>query len=443
MAISNAKRTWGWYFYFWARQPYYTLLLTFIFGPYIGTLYPEGSQAQTIWANVNTVAGLLVAVLAPFLGAVADRAGGKLRFIVVFSVCYVVGASALWTAVPGQFSIWTIAIFFSLGLVAIELSDMFANAMLPTLGPRAAMGRISGAAWGFGYAGGVVALIVMLALFVEQPNGLTLLGHPPALGLDPASREGTRFVGPFTALWFIVFIIPFFVWSREPRSERQGSIGTALAAAWPELRSTLSQLPSRPDFLRYLIASMLYRDALNGMFVFGGIYAIGALGMSAVNVGIFGIIAAIAGGIFAWLGGKVDSAYGPKPVIIVCLVILIAAGIALLSVTKTTVFGIDLGPNWPKYAFYLIGAAIGAGAGAVQAASRTFMVHLSDPDKMTESFGLYQLTGNATTFIAPFFVARATEASGSQQIGIIPIIVLFIIGLWLLRKVPNFRPDSD
>lgn len=439
MDITARRRIWGWFFFFWAAQPYFTLLLTFIFGPYVASLYPKGTEAQTVWGNVNTVAGLLVAVAAPFLGAVADRAGGKLRFIAVFSLCYVVGAGALWFSAPASFSIWFVASFFALGLIATELAAMFANAMLPDLGPADRLGRISGSGWAFGYLGGVVALVAMLALFVEQPNGLTLLGRAPALGLDAASREGTRFVGPFVALWYLVFILPFFLWSREPRGQGRATIGRALAGAWPELRATLADLPRQPALLRYLIASMLYRDALNGMFVFGGIYATGVLGLGPVDIGIFGIIAAVSGALFAWLGGKADSAFGPKPVIAVCLVVLALAAAALLSVTHRTVLGLDLGPAGPRIAFDLIGVVIGAGAGTVQAASRTLMVHLSEPGKITESFGLYQLAGNATTFIAPFLVSVATAASGSQQIGIAPIIGLFLLGLWLLRGVPNFR----
>jgi MFS transporter, UMF1 family len=440
---SGRQRIWGWYFYFWAQQPYFTLLLTFIFGPYVASLFAKGADAQTVWGNVNTVAGLLVAVLSPFLGAVADKAGGARRFVAVFSLLYVVGAAALWFSDPDHFDIWFIVIAFSLGLVATELAAMFVNAMLPDLGPAQALGRLSGSAWGFGYLGGVVALVIMLVFFVEQPTGLTLLGHAPALGLDPAHREGTRFVGPFTALWYAVFVLPFFLWCRPAQTPRGTSIGAALSQAWPELRATLRGLPGQPDLLRFLLSSMLYRDALNGMFVFGGVYATGALGLSPVDIGLFGITAAVSGGIFAWAGGKADSAFGPKPVIVTCLLVLIAAGLGLLSISQTRVLGMDLRPSGPKLAFIALGAAIGAGAGSVQAASRTLMVHLAEPGKMTESFGLYQLAGQATTFIAPFLVARATASSGNQQIGIMPIIALFILGLWLFRRVPNHRPGKD
>ncbi|MBS0565744.1 MAG: MFS transporter, partial [Proteobacteria bacterium] len=353
MAITARRRIWGWFFFFWAAQPYFTLLLTFIFGPYVASLYPKGTEAQTVWGNVNTVAGLMVALAAPFLGAVADKAGGKLRFIAVFSLCYVAGAGALWFSAPASFSIWFVSAFFALGLIATELAAMFANAMLPDLGPADRLGRISGSGWAFGYLGGVVALVVMLALFVEQPNGLTLLGRAPALGLDAASREGTRFVGPFVALWYLVFILPFFLWSREPRGQRRATIGRALAGAWPELRATLADLPRQPALLRYLVASMLYRDGLNGMFVFGGIYATGVLGLGPVDIGIFGIIAAVSGALFAWLGGKADSAFGPKPVIVACLLLLALAAAALLSVTGRTVLGMDFGPAAPRIPFHL------------------------------------------------------------------------------------------
>ena len=207
--------------------------------------------------------------------------------------------------------------------------------------------------------------------------------------------------------------------------------------AWPELKATLAALPSNRNLLMFLIASMFYRDALNGMFIFGGIYASGVLGWSVVNVGVFGIIAAVSGAIFAWLGGKADSAYGPKVVIIVCLIVLTGVAVATLLLSRTSVLGIPVAEtsSLPDITFYILGALIGAGAGSIQAASRTMMVQLADPEKMTEAFGLYALSGQATSFIAPFAIGVTTAITGSQQAGISPLIGLFVLGLLLLLFV--------
>jgi UMF1 family MFS transporter len=288
----------------------------------------------------------------------------------------------------------------------------------------------------------VISLILMLTLFAEGPNGVTLIGMAPILGLDPALREGTRAVGPFTAIWYVVFMIPFFLWVREPRRPGAMRMGQAARAAWPELRGTLRSLPRRPSLFSFLGASMFYRDALNGMFVFGGIYAVGVLGWTVTDVGIFGILAAITGAIFAWLGGRADSRFGPKPVLVVCVLVLTLVAIGVVFVSREAVFGIAVGPDsaLPDIAFYTLGAMIGAAGGALQSASRTMMVRQADPAKMTEAFGLYALAGKATSFVAPLLIGVTTGLSGSQQVGVTPLIGLFLLGLVLLVFV---KSDGD
>ena len=436
------KRIWGWYFFDWASQPYNTLLLTFIFGPYVVSVIGDGAQAQAIWGYGIGAAGLVIAVLSPLLGAVADKAGGRMVFIWLFSALYVLGAWMLWFSAPDSFNVWAVMIWFSIGLIGMEFATTFTNAMMPDLVPREELGRLSGSGWAFGYLGGLVSLILMLTLLAEGLNGRTLLDIAPIFGLDASAREGTRSVGPLTAIWYAVFMIPFFLWVREVPNPNRTSIGAAIRNAWPELRSTLVTLPARPSLLAYLASSMFYRDALNGMYVFGGIYAAGVLGWEVTQVGIFGILAAFTGAVFAWLGGKADSRYGPKPIIILNVVVLTLVALGVVFVSRTSVFGIPTGPDsaLPDFAFYILGALIGAGSGSLQSASRTMMVRQSSPEKMTEAFGLYALSGKATSFMAPLAIGITTDLTGSQQLGVTPLIVLFLIGLGLLVWV---KPDGD
>ncbi len=441
MAVSQRRRIWGWFFFDWASQPYSTLLLTFIFGPYINELLGDGTAAQTAWGFGVGAAGLAIALLAPVLGAMADTAGSRMRFIRIFSVLYVVGSAGLWFAAPGEFNLVLILACFALGLIGMEFATTFTNAMLPTLGTRDEIGRISGSGWAFGFLGGLVTLVIMLAFFAEDAEtGRTALGLAPAFGLDPATREGTRFVGPLTAIWFVVFMVPFFLWVREPPPvvPVRGAVRTALH----DLGRTIRSLPRRPSLFAYLGASMLYRDGLSGIFVFGGIYAAGVLGWSVIDTGIFGILAIITGAVFAFLGGRADSAYGPKPVIVWTVVFLACIATAVPFVSREAVFGMPVGPDsrLPDLAFYVLGAFIGAAVGALQSASRTMMVRQSDPARMTEAFGLYALAGKATSFIAPLSIGVVTWATGSQQWGVTPLILLFLLGLVLLAWV---KPDGD
>ncbi|WP_425051152.1 MFS transporter [Psychromarinibacter sp. S121] len=450
--VSARKRIWGWMMFDWASQPYNTLLLTFIFGPYFAEitagrlldsgLAPEAAraEAQALWGYGLTFAGVIIAVLAPVLGAIADSRGRRLPYVWLFSALYVIGAAGLWLADPVSFSIPLLLVFFGIGLIGTEFATIFTNAMLPSLGSRDQIGAISGSGWAWGYVGGVVALALMLLLFAENATGVTLIGIQPVLGLDPVAREGTRFVGPFTALWFIVFMIPFFLWVREPKDAvvRGASVREGLR----DLVQTVRALPGNTSLSSYLGSSMLYRDALNGMYTFGGVYALGVLGWSVVDIGVFGIVAAITGAIFAWFGGRADRKFGPKPVIRVCIVVLLLVAVTIATISRTSVLGIVVaeGSALPDIAYYICGALIGAAGGALQSASRTMMVRQANPARMTEAFGLFALAGKATTFLAPALIAIVTDLTGSQQLGVTPLIGLFLAGLVLLAWV---KPDGD
>ena len=448
------RRIWGWWFFDWASQPYSTLLLTFVFGPYFAQAAvadftadgmdraAAGAAAQSLWGWGLAISGVLIAVLSPLLGTVADRSGRRLVWIWAFSALYVAGAWMLWHLAPDGAGLYLALMWFGIGLIGMEFATTFSNAMLPDLGSPQEIGRISGSGWAFGYLGGVLALAVMLAFFAEREDGRTLIGIAPIFGLDAAAREGTRAVGPFVAIWYVVFMIPFFLWVREPAKVGVVGIWTGAREAWPNLMATLWRLPRQRSLFAFLGASMFYRDALNGMYAFGGLFAAGVLGWSVVEVGVFGIIGAVTGAVFAWLGGKADSRFGPRPVIAVSVLVLTAVALAVVFVSRERVFGMAVGPEsrLPDLAFYLLGALIGAAGGALQSASRTMMVTQADPARMTEGFGLYALSGKATSFMAPFLIGLVTWATGSQQAGIVPLVVLFLIGLVLLFWV---KRDGD
>lgn len=446
MAVSHGKRIWGWYFFDWASQPYNTLLLTFIFAPYVKEILGDGSLAQATWGYAVGGAGIVIAILAPLLGAIADRSGRRTPFIWLFSILYVAGAAYLWTARPDAPNLLPVLIAFAIGLAGMEFATIFTNAILPDLADRKQIGRVSGSGWAFGYVGGLVSLFITLLFLAENSEtGRTLLGIPPVFGLDPALREGTRAVGPLTAIWYALFMIPFFLWVGEPRHPGAVPVAQAAREAWPQLRATLSRLPSRKSLFAFLVSSMFYRDALNGLFSFGGIYAAGVLGWSVTEVGTFGIFAALSGAIFTWLGGHADARFGPKPVIAAALLVLAVLTLAIVSISRESVLTLPVaeGSKLPDIAFYICGALIGALGGILQAASRTMLVRQADPGRITESFGLYALAGKATSFIAPLGIGVITHVTGSQRAGIAPLTLLFLIGLILLVWVRAEGEDAS
>ena len=440
------QRIWGWYFFDWASQPYNTLLLTFIFGPYFAEIargYYMGvgmgeeqakAAAQAYWGFGLTIASVIIAVLAPVLGAIADGTGRRLVWIWIFSTFYVVGAYALWWVMPGGEAgmlVWAVA-FFGLGFIGMEFTTIFTNALMPTLSDHDDIGAISGSGFAFGYLGGLVALVVMLALFQETAiTGKTLIGLDPIFGLDAESREGTRAVGPLTAIWYMVFMIPFFVWVKEPKTHHQP---IRIKAALDSLVELIKSLRFRKSLSAYLASSLFYRDALNALYGFGGVFASNVLNWSITLIGIFGLLGGITAMVASWFGGRLDRRFGPKPVIAGSIAVLTLVCIVIVGLTRESLWGIPLDPasRTPDIIFYICGGLIGAAGGPLQAASRTMVLRHTTPDRATEAFGLFALSGKVTSFVAPALITAATAITGSARLGISPIILLFLIGLVLL-----------
>jgi len=449
--ITPRKRIWGWYFFDWASQPYHTVLNTFIFGPFFAAIAASyflglgldenaaDARAQATWAWSTAIFGIIIALAAPIFGAMADSTGRKMPWIVGFSLMYVVGASLLWFTDPAAGNLYWMLAAFGLGFIGGEYALIFINSQLPGLGTKEEIGRISGSGFAFGYLGGVACLILVLGFVVEQGNGKTLLGFDPAFGLDAAAREGTRLTGPITALWFAIFMVPYFLWVREVRTDHKRA---SFSAAISSVVASIKGLVHRKSLGFYLVSSMLYRDGLNGLYAFGGVYAALVLNWEVAQIGAFGVIAAIGASVFSYLGGFADRRFGPKPVIIAAIWGLVFVSLTIINLTPNTLFGIVLesGSNLPNLIFMVCGVLIGGLGGVLQSASRSLMVRHADEDSATEYFGLYGLSGRATAFLAPLLIGIVTTISESARIGISPVIFLFLLGLILLIWV---KPDGD
>lgn len=441
---ADRKGVFAWMLFDWANQPFQTLVVTFIFAPYFAaTVAADAVAGQSMWGTATAIGGAAVAILAAPLGAIADRTGARKPWLLAFSVPYVVGCLGLWVATPLMPEPWLALGFFLVAYLGSEFGQVITNAMLPSLGGRAAIGRISGSGWALGYLGGLASLAVVLAFLSPLPGSdRTLLGITPILGLDPAEGEPARATGPMSAIWYVVFALPIFLWTPDvARAPWRGAVAAGLA----DLGRTVRDVRRHRSLAAYLLASMVYRDALNALFVFGGIYAAGVLGWGMTELGLFGIVAAGIGAIGAWAGGRGDGAFGPKPVIVVSIVVLIGLCTILLLTTRTSVLGfpVPADSRLPDIVFFATGAVLGAMAGALQSASRTMLVHQAEGHVApAQGFGLYALSGKATAFLGPALIAAATAATGSQRLGVSPVIGLFLVGLALLYWVKTEAPKE-
>ncbi len=411
-ALVGGRRGIGaWCLFDWANSAYPTLIVTFVFATYFtDAVAADPVTGTSQWGWMMSASGVALALLAPVFGAIADYGGRRKPWIAAFTAVAVVTGTALWWIEADPLFVVPALLLVALGNTAFEFGQVFYNAMLPDLVAEGWLGRISGWAWGLGYAGGLVSLGLCLVLFI-QPD-------PSPFGLDRAAFEHVRIIGPFIALWYAVFCLPMFLLTPD-RPSSGVSLAAAVRGGLGSLRDTFLRLGRYRVVARFLLARLLYIDGLNTLFVFGGIYAKETLQMTTAEVLLFAIYLNIAAGIGAALFGWVDELLGAKQTILISVAALTAFGAAILLVDD-------------KVWFYVIGCAIGIFIGPTQSASRSMMARLAPPELRTEFFGLFAFSGKVTAFLGPALVALVTDLTQNQRFGMSTILVFFVAGLIVL-----------
>src|ERR1700674_1270153 len=269
----------SWIFFAWAAEPFFTLITTFVFAPYFAShVAADPASGQSLWGFATAAAGLLIALMSPVLGAIADASGRRQPWIAAFGAMLVIGSSLMWFGRPGDVSVIPpLLLAYAIATVGVEFATVFANSMMPTLVPPDEIGRLSGTGWAPGYVGGILSLILVLGFLAASPeSGRTLFGFSPLFGLDPVSHQGDRIAGPLTGIWFIIFVLPMFLLTPDYPAKRRGS--EALREGLTGLRQTLGELPKQQSMAAFLLANMIYTDGLVSLFAFGGVYAAGTFG---------------------------------------------------------------------------------------------------------------------------------------------------------------------
>jgi UMF1 family MFS transporter len=421
----------SWMLFDWATQPFYTLVVTFLFAPYfVNGFMADPAQGSSLWAYATGIAELIAAALAPVLGAIADAGHPRKPWIAGFSVLLVVGLCGLWLAIPGQIGLMPVVLLaFGLATIGAELATVFTNAMMPSLVSNHRLGTLSGFGWALGYVGGLVSLALIAGLLVP---------------LDLANREGDRLVGPLSAVWYLVFVLPLFLFTPDrPSQPLEARIVTASLSQLA--RSVRDLAHNHGQVALFLVARMLYADGLGAVFAFGGIYAATVFGWGAAELGRFGIILTLAGTFGAALGGLLDDRSGSKAVIVWTLCLFIAAALGVLSVDRDHVlFVLPVDAKAPGSAafssageqvYLAFAILIGLASGPVQSSSRTLLARMCPPDKTTEFFGFFSFSGKITAFAAPLAIGAVTAATGSQRLGIASSLFFLVTGLLLLLRV--------
>lgn len=413
----------AWCTFDWANSAFPTLVITFVFAPYFTEQVAQNNIIGTQqWGNTIALSAFLIAILSPLFGAIADNRGRRKPWLGFFVSLTVIASFLLWYAEPSlQATHWILGCVL-FGYVGFAVGNVFYNAMLSDLAPRHYVGRISGWAWGLGYLGGLACLGVALVLFINHGDTF--------FHLDPAKKEQVRICGPLVALWLGLFSLPlFFLTPDRPNTGK--SLGQATKMGVILLGQTLKSLSQHKDILYFLIANMLYMDGLNTIFAFGSIYAAGTFGFTFEQVIILGIVMNIAAACGAAVFAFMDDFVGAKVTILTTLMMMIVGTAGLVVVTSQ---------RW----FWLLALLVSSAVGPVQAASRSLMVRLAPRAIATEMFGLFALSGRATTFLGPWLAGMATVHFGSQRFGVAMILIFLVLGpltLFLVRE-PTGRPKQ-
>ena len=411
------RRVLAWCLFDWANSPYTTLVVTFVYSAYFAqTFAPDVVTGTAWWSRAVAVAGLVVALLAPLLGAMADKSGRRLRFLAVTTTVCVLATGTLTFVAPGTRSDAFLALtLFVLADIGFELGMLFYNALLPTVAPPDKLGRVSGYGWALGYAGGLVGLVLALVGFVQTER--------PWFGISRDAGFNIRATCLLVAVWLGVFALPLFATLRDaPRAPTRLDI----RSPFTELARMFRAVRQYRDAARFLLARLIFNDGLVTVFAFGGIYAAGTFGMTLAEVIQFGIAINVAAGAGAFLFGFVDDRIGGKRTVLVsCAALAAATVLAVWAPTR----------GW----FWVAGMLIGVFAGPNQSASRSLMARFAPLGNENEFFGFFAFSGRLTAFAGPALLGVATQLFHNQRAGVATILLFFFVGGVLLLGVDEQR----
>jgi len=418
-APTSRKTIWGWALYDFGNSAFFTVIVTFVYAAFfVDIIVPDGDTlGSVIWASGLTVTGIIVALTSPFLGALADRAGHRRRYLFIATAVAILGTALLYFPTPGEVRL--ALMIFVMANVAAELAMVFYNAYLPDISTPDNIGKISGYGWALGYVGGVFVLGIALVGFVQPDQ--------PWFGLSTGEEgqfQNFRAIPVMIAVWFAVFAVPMFRWVPKPEHPDTPPLGELLRGTLVQLRSTFKEIRRYGQVARLLVARMIYNDGLVMIFGIGAIYSIEVFGFTIEQALLWGLGVQITAGLGAFAMGFLDDRIGGKKTIVISLVGL---SVAVLWAT--------LAPAESATSLYLAGFIIGIFMGPNQAASRSLLGRFVPAEKETEFYGFFAFSGKATSFWGFAIYAAMTTAFGSPRYGAGAVIVFFLVGGLILATV--------
>ena len=433
MSNKNYKRTiFSWSIYDFANQPFTTITVTFIYSTFFASTIFLGTEEAGVsaWGKAITVSSILIALLSPIMGAIADMGGYRKLFLVFWTWVCILFSFLLY--LPQQGDVFSALLFFCIANIGFEMGGVFLNAYLPEIAPKDKIGRISGYGWSFGYVGGLIALAFCFVSFVLPDNPLN-----PLTGniLDKSSYEHIRIINVFIAIWFAVFSIPTFIFVKGSKVSKNKS-KKIITKSFKKIFNTFKEIKKYKQLVRFLIARIIYNDAIITVIAFGGPYAYTQFGFDMDTNGklmIFGIVLNVFAGIGAFLFGFLDDLIGGKKTIqITNFGFIIALLIAFIAPSLE---------NGELY-FWVCGILVGTFMGPNQAASRSLMGRMIPSTKENEFYGFFAFSGKATAFLGPLLFTLVIDLTGNMRWSMLMLALMFLVGMYLLNSVKTRKINT-
>jgi UMF1 family MFS transporter len=427
------KQVYSWALWDWATQPFNTVILTFVFTAlYLTTdsflpadlaaLDPSSKAYDTAIAGLtsslglgSTIAAFGILLLAPVLGQRADAAGRQKLWLGIGTGALIFCMLGLWFVEPTPNLFWLGVALISAATVFQEIAAVNSNAMLIGIANPKNVGRISGLGWGFGYLGGIIALVIVVVLDTFD-----------WFGMSTDNGLAYRLIAVGCAVWAIVFSIPIFLNVPEPslgRPERKVGFFRSYVLLVQDVAGLYRDPETRPTFW-YLLSSAVFRDGLGGVFAFGAIIGTAVFGFETQEIIVFGIAANLIAGVSTILAGRLDDRLGPKRIILASIGSMIVAGLAVFLLR-----------DGGTMVFWIGGLILCAFVGPAQAAARSFLARVTPAGREGEIFGLYATTGRAASWMASGAWTVLIVLTSQTAFGILGIMAVLIVGFLLLLPV--------
>jgi MFS transporter, UMF1 family len=444
-ATSAASRTsagplaqFAWALFDGARSPYNVLVNIFVFSAYFSTtVIPDPVRGQTMWSFVTSTAALVVALTAPALGAIADAGGRRKPWLIATIVIGVPSMLTLWLATPGMTDgLWVIVLALIGGTLFFEYSAIFLNAMLPNIARPERIGFLSGLGLALANFIGILLFLFFLLAWSWNPT--------PLFGLDLAAHEPERAVGILAAIAIVALGLPLFFFTPDSPSTRR-SIPAAVRHGIGSLIATVRKIGQFRNVATFLLARIFFYEGFIVLMLFTGVFAAGILKWTATMLIVEGLINSVVAMVAGLFAGWLDMRIGSKKSTIVFVVGCLIANVILCSVTPDMVFFMPIDaaatatgglyPTLPDKVFLVTQCSIAFFVTGGLVTGRALMAKLAPPTMLNEFFGLFAMSGTATSFVGPACIGILTTMFQSQRAGVAVGIVFLLVGVLILFKV--------